>query len=330
MQAVRVCIVALPDAVISTMAGLFDVMQAAGLLGLPDARPFEVAIVGDEAGPLLLASGLPMTVQRTVRDVAAADIVIVPSLLVPGAWTPGRYPQLVAWLARMHRQGAVLCSACSGLFLLAETGLFDGADATVHFAYADSFEAAHPATRIHPDRVLVVAGARDELVSCGASTTWHDMAMYLIARFAGSIVAQEVARRFALVWHQDSLAPYIVFEGRRGHGDAAVERAQAWLAQHFSVADPIAQAGEQAGLAERTFKRRFAQATGMAPLAYVQRLRIEAAKQQLERGDTPVDDIGWRVGYEDPAFFRRLFKRLTGLTPGDYRRRFSIPAFARP
>jgi transcriptional regulator GlxA family with amidase domain len=229
----------------------------------------------------------------------------------------------------MYDRGAVLCSACSGIFLLAETGLFDGKDATVHFAYARSFAAAYPAVPIHPERTLVISGLREELVTSGASTTWHDLVLYLIARYAGATTAQEVARLFALQWHQDGLTPYIIFEGKSDHGDAAIQSAQQWLSNHFSVANPVEEMVRRSKLAERSFKRRFTHATGHTPIAYVQRLRIEDAKRRLERTEASVDEISWRVGYEDAAFFRRLFKRTTGLAPSAYRKRFRIPEFAR-
>ena len=255
----------------------------------------------------------------------------MPSIVLrPNGWQKGRYPQLVEWFRTMHRRGALLCSACSGIFLLAETGLFDSMDATVHYVYAPAFAATYPHVPIHPDRVLVVSGKREELISSGASMTWHDLVLYLIARHAGVTAAHKVARSFALQWHQDGLAPYMVFEGRNDHGDLAVQAAQKWVATHFSVANPLEEMIRRTGLSERTFKRRFSIATGLSPLAYVQRLRIEDAKRRLERTEASVDEISWQVGYEEPAFFRRLFKRVTGLTPGTYRRRFKIPDYARP
>ena len=250
------------------------------------------------------------------------------SILPAGGWKKGRYPRLVEWLRRMHDRGAVLCSACSGVFLLAETGLFDGKDVTVHFGYATAFASSYPAIPIHPDRVRVISGRREELVSSGASTTWHDLVLYLIARNVGATAAQELARMFALQWHQDGLTPYIIFEGRNDHGDGDIQGAQQWVSTHFSVANPVEGMIKRSRLAERTFKRRFSAATGLTPIAYVQRLRIEDAKRRLERTDAPVEEIGWRVGYEDAAFFRRLFKRRTGLAPGAYRKRFRIPEFA--
>jgi transcriptional regulator GlxA family with amidase domain len=329
----HVSIVALPEATVSTLYGIYDVMNAFGHMGLSKiaGRPFRPEIVGDAEGPLGLASGVPVNVQRAAGTIETTDIIIVPSIVLPAeGWTKGRYPRLVEWLRRMHDRGAILCSACSGIFLLAETGLFDGKDATVHFFYGNEFSEAHPAVPVHPERVLVISGRRDELVSSGASTTWHDLVLYLIARYAGATTAQEVARIFALQWHQDGLTPYMVFEGRTDHGDAEIQAAQEWLRNHFSVARPVEEMIRRSKLAERTFKRRFVTATGLTPIAYVQRLRIEDAKRRLERTESSVDEISWQVGYEDPAFFRRLFKRTTGLAPGAYRKRFAIPEFARP
>ena len=332
----HVSLVALPDAVVSTLFGIFDVMNAFALRGASNAgvgsrAPFHIEIVGERVGPLDLASGVSIDVQRAINAIETTDIVIVPSILLrPEGWEKNRYAPLVDWLRRMYGRGAVLCSACSGIFLLAETGLFDGKDVTVHFSYARAFAATYPAIPIHPDRVLVISGLREELVTSGASTTWHDLVLYLFARYAGATTAHEVARLFALQWHQDGLTPYIIFEGKIDHGDGEIQSAQRWLSDHFSVAKPVEEMIKRSKLAERTFKRRFGNATGLTPIAYVQRLRIEDAKRRLERTEASVDEISWRVGYEDAAFFRRLFKRTTGLAPGAYRKRFRIPEFARP
>jgi transcriptional regulator GlxA family with amidase domain len=293
----HVSLVALPEASVSTLAGIFDVLNATTLLGIEPAA-FHVDVVGERAGLMTVASGVPFQVKRAISEVEATDIVIVPSVVLqPQGWVRDRYPRLLQWVKRMHEGGAMLCSACSGIFLLAETGLFDGRDATVHFWYARDFQALYPQVTVHPERVLVISGKREELVCSGASTTWHDLTLYLTARHAGATVAQEVARMFALQWHQDSLAPYIVFEGRSDHGDGEILSAQQWLEGHFSVASPVEEMIRRSSLAERTFKRRFAGATGLTPIAYVQRLRIEDAKRRLERTDAPCgrDQLAGRV-----------------------------------
>lgn len=331
----HVSLIAIPDAVVSTLTGVYDVMNSFKMLvgsepTIPDQPPFQIDIVGTAAGRIALAGGVPIEASRGFAEITATDIVIVPSVLLgAGGWQTGRYPGLVEWAARMHDQGALLCSACSGVFLLAETGLFDGQKTTVHWGYAEEFARVFPSVPLQPERVLVVAGEREQLVSSGASMTWHDLVLYLIARHVGATAAQTVARFFALQWHHDGLAPYMVFQGRKNHGDAVVTDAQVWLSTHFSVVRPVDEMVCRSGLAERTFKRRFTEATGFAPIDYVQRLRIEDAKRRLERTDASADEISWQVGYEDAAFFRRLFKRFTGLTPGAYRKRFQVPAFAR-
>jgi transcriptional regulator GlxA family with amidase domain len=330
----HVSLIAIPDAVISTLTGIYDVLGSFRMLGrtdpsLPEKPPFAVDIVATERGSVSLVSGVPIEARRAIADIETTDVIIVPSILLgPNGWECGRYPGLVDWARKMHAKGALLCSACSGVFLLAETGLFDGQETTVHWGYANAFARAYPQIPLSPERVLVVSGKREELITSGASMTWHDLVLYLIARHVGATAAQTIARSFALQWHHDGLAPYIVFEGRKDHGDAAISDAQTWLAQHFAVASPVEEMVRRSGLAERTFKRRFTEATGFAPIDYVQRLRIEDAKRRLERTDASADEISWKVGYEDAAFFRRLFKRVTGMTPGAYRRRFQVPTFA--
>jgi transcriptional regulator GlxA family with amidase domain len=327
----HVSLVAIPEAMASTLSGIYDVLKFAHeIAGVSDATskpPFDVEIVGESAAPLQLASGLPVPVHRAISDIDRTDIVIVPSLLAPGGnWKMGRYPPLVAWLSNMHRSGAMLCSACSGIFLIAETGLFDGRDSAIHWSYANAFRRIYPAVRVHPEKALVTAGAREELISSGASASWHDLVLYLIARHSGAAAAQMVTKFFALQAHQEGLAPYVVFDAPRDHGDAVVTAVQDWLQTRFSVANPIAEMVQRSNLPERTFKRRFTNATGYSPIAYVQRLRVEEAKRRLERTRSSVEEISWQVGYEDPAFFRRLFRRVTQLSPGAYRRKFSMPA----
>jgi len=335
----HISLVALPETSASILLGLYDVLNSfrllhsfaeiADVVPSADSVPFTVEIVGAAAGQHRLAGGTPTQIHRGIADLDATDIVIVSALIADGRrWEKGRYPELLAWLQSVYAGGAVLCSACSGILLLAETGLFDGRQSTTHWSYADFFRKLFPQVPLSPEQALIVSGDRMQFITSGAAASWHDLALYLIARQAGPTAAQAVAKFFALQWHHDGLAAYMVFEGRKDHGDATILDAQTWLAQHFSVGDPVEEMIRRSGVAERTFNRRFSSATGHAPLAYVQQLRVADAKRRLERTTEPVEEIGFRVGYQDPAFFRRLFKRLTGMTPGHYRRQFQVPAYA--
>jgi len=224
----------------------------------------------------------------------------------------------------MYRQGSVVCSACSGALLLAEAGLLDGQEITTHWNLATTFRDEFPSVRLRLEHELVASGADGRIITSGASAAWHDLALYVIARFGGAELACEAARFFMFEWHSDGQALYLDFEEPLDHGDGAVLRAQAWLADNWRTPNPVEAMTEQSGLAERSFKRRFRQATGHSPIAYVQQLRVHHAKRRLLRTSEPIDEIAWRVGYEDPSAFRRLFKRLTRVTPGAYRRKFQV------
>ena len=164
----------------------------------------------------------------------------------------------------------------------------------------------------------------------GATSSWQDLVLYLVTRYAGPEAAQAIGKFMLFQWHADTMAPYVSFAPSTGHSDAVIREVQGWLADNASIGISLEEMVQRSGLSEITFRRRFKRATGYSPLDYVQNLRVEEAKRRLERTDTPIDEISWQVGYENPAFFRRLFKRTTRLTPGEYRRKFRIPEFAKP
>lgn len=314
-----------PDATLGTVTGLYEALALYERL-VPDGPRFVPEIVAPDHRFLSTSCGLPFNAHRALAEVKRTDIVILPSLLLSGGkWQTGRYPGLVDWLQAQYRQGATLCSACSGVLLLAETGLLDGLDATLHWAYRRAFTDNFPRVRLRLEEVLVISGAGQRFVMSGASASWHDLVLYLISRHCGPQAALTVSKFFLLQWHADGQAPYMIFQEQEDHGDAVVLAAQRWMKTHLAVDNPIEQVVRDSGISERTFKRRFRKATGFSPLAYMQQLRVEAAKRRLEDSDTPVETISYDIGYEEPAFFRRLFKRTTGLTPGDYRKKFRVP-----
>jgi len=327
----HVSLLVLPESMVFPVSGLYEVLTSVhGLAAIEPSVPAEPPFVVEIVTPPEAETRLPLGTPRTLDQVPRSDIVIVPVMTTDGGeWVTGRYPDAVDWLRQRHADGAMLCSACSGVLLLAETGLLEGREATIHWAFGGTFRDHFPGVRLQLDKVLVATGDREELVMSGATATWQDLALYLIARHVGPAAAQAMAKYMLLQWHPEGQAPYVVFLPPTDHGDAVVLRVQEWLREHYSLASPVEEMVRLAGLPERSFKRRFTQATGHSPIAYVQRLRVEAAKRRLERSDDPVDEIAWSVGYEDPASFRRLFKRTTQLTPGAYRRMFRLPDFAR-
>jgi transcriptional regulator GlxA family with amidase domain len=213
----------------------------------------------------------------------------------------GGHREVAPWLRQMHARGAHLWSAGAGAWMLAEAGLLDGRDATTNRAFVAAFRRDYPRIRLHAEQRLIVvaAGSSAELVMAGGGSSWEDLALALVARYAGPDLC---------------LAP-------TNHDDAAVRDLQNWLRIHYAVSSPVDVMTRRSGLSRSSFTRRFKRATGYSPLDYVQRLRVEEAKRRLERSDDPIDEICWSIGYEEAPFFRQLFRRLTRLSPADYRRR---------
>lgn len=323
---IEISVLALPDAFMSSLMGFVDTLTLPGRIA--PAMPFSVQVVARELDTEIGPRRMPMRVDSTLDAVRSCNVVIVPALVFErDDWVVGRYPQEVAWLQRMQAEGATICSACSGSLLLAEAGLLDGKVATSHWDLAPVFKRLFPAVELRLDREIVITGDENRLVMSGAAAAWHDLAMYLVARFCGPAIATAVAKFFMLQWHTDGQAPYRMFRENLDHDDAAVLKAQAWLQDNWQAPGPVEGMINAAGISERNFKRRFRKATDQTPIRYVQLLRIENAKQRLEHSQDSIDAICAQVGYEDASFFRRLFKRVTGMTPGNYRRKFRIPAY---
>jgi transcriptional regulator GlxA family with amidase domain len=258
-----------------------------------------------------------------LEECPAPDIVCIPDFfIVPGDRCIGRFDAEIDWLRRCHAGGATMTSACTGAVMLAEAGLLDDADATIHWAYTRTLTRNFPRTRVHPERGLIVSGAGQRIVTAGGGTSWQDLVIYLIGRFVGAKQAMEVAKTYLTNWHEGGQQPFASLLLTQSAGDAVIAKCQEWLASHYTDRSPVSGMTRLSGLPERSFVRRFTRATGLSPLEYVHALRLEEAKQMLETDNLQVEAIANEVGYEDASFFSRLFRRKVGLTPAQYRRRF--------
>jgi transcriptional regulator GlxA family with amidase domain len=189
------------------------------------------------------------------------------------------------------------------------------------------FRQQYPNVQLHEDRILVQTGRGHTILCCGGASSWQDLALLLVAKYGGTDEAIRMSKFFLYQWHRDGQLPYASMIANVDHGDAVILRCQNWLAKNYERPDIVAELVRRSGLPKRTFDRRFRAATGYSPLAYVQALRIEEAKHLLETGNEPVEAIAEEVGYADLASFRRLFRRLAGMSPGDYRKKLQVPSF---
>ena len=180
----------------------------------------------------------------------------------------------------------------------------------------------YPGVKMRPNQSLVLSGEGQRIIMAGGGSSWQDLTLYLIARFVGLKEAIEVARVYMLQWHDLGQQPFASLTFSRQTEDAVINTCQQWAASNYTRPSPVAAMVSMSGLAQRTFERRFAKATGMKPLDYVHALRLEEAKQMLETGDLAIEAIANEVGYEDTSFFSRMFRRKVGLSPAQYRLRF--------
>ncbi len=326
---IEALIVAVPETAGSALYGMVDVLSATGnlwqtLSGNESPRQMiRPRIVSTTKEQFSCGNAIPVAPEFSIKDDPEADIIILPELwLDPDDDMKGRYPDLIDWVRRCYQRGSSIYSACSGAVMLAATGLLSGREATSHWGYENLFRTKFPDVNFQPGPSLAFADPSGRIVTAGGASSWHDLALHIISRHCSPGDALHIAKAYLLKLHDEGQLPYASFVRHQPHADSAVRRCEDWLSEHYREADAVTDAVGISGIPERSLKRRFKKATGSSLIGYIQNLRIEEAKQMLETEKSSFEDISNAVGYENPTFFRRLFKRTTGLTPGQYRRMF--------
>jgi transcriptional regulator GlxA family with amidase domain len=322
-------ILALPETAGSALYGMVDVLAATGTLWRelageePGHRLIHPRIVSPSTKAFRCGNAIPVNPEVSLANAGRPEIIILPELwLAPTDDMSDRYAEVKDWIRQCYHGGSTIYTACSGSILLAATGLLDGREATSHWGYQDLFRNNFPDIRFNPEPNLIIADPSGRIVTAGGTTSWHDLALHIIARHCSPGEALRIAKVYLLKWHGEGQLPFANLVRRQPHADSVVRRAEEWLVLHHREPNAVAAVAEACGIPERSLKRRFKAATGSTLIARVQNLRIEEAKRLLECESLSADEIAANVGYDNAAFFRRLFKRSTGLTPGAYRRMF--------
>jgi transcriptional regulator GlxA family with amidase domain len=320
-----VTVVLLDDGPSSTAIMPVEIFHFAGQLwnalhDEPPAPPFRVRTVSLDGGPVRSPYGLKIMPQGALADVDRTDIAVVPTSGLELDAKLVENSALLPWLRRQYEQGAYCAAACMGAAYLAEAGLLEGRLATTHWAVADDLAARWPNVRWRPD-LLVTEDAR---VLCGGGVNAAvDMSLYLVEKLCGHEVALQTAKALLLSMPRVHQSGYAMVPVSRPHADEKIREAEAFLQAHFRRDVSNQTLADRAGLGVRTFVRHFKAATGRLPADYLQALRIEAAKVMLAHDSKPIQSISSAVGYDDVAFFRTLFKRMTRMTPTEYRAHFA-------
>ncbi len=307
---------------------IYPGVQMASVLGMTDLFNAATALAGRKGGvgPKLRVSHWQLEEGRPVRTEASVVSGDAPRpcvlVLPPALGDPIRREDaapFAAWLRECHANGIQLASICAGAFLLGETGLLAGRTITTNWVIAETFELRFPQVRVDTDRLLSDDG---DIVTAGGVMAWVDLGLKLIDRFLGPTVMLEIARQFVIDPPGREQRYYSTFSPRLLHGDTAILKVQHWLRATEAKEVGVEALAAQAGLEERTFLRRFRKATGLTTTDYCQRLRVARAQELLQFGARSVDLVAIDVGYNDPGAFRKVFARIVGLTPGEYRKRF--------
>lgn len=319
----KVTILAFDSAPSTTITGPLDIFLFAGgsanLAAEKSPDPyFDVEIASPDGSPVQCANRVSIAPHLAMHEVKDPDLVVVAGVWDVEAVLSTQQDAFV-WLQEQYKDGVDIAGMCTGGFVMAAAGLLDGKDATTHWSAADVFRQLFPKVNLKPERLITDAGG---LYCSGAFTACFDLSLYLVAKYVGYDVAAQSAKTMIHDIGRVSQTPYSSFNFQRNHIDDSILEVQRKLEKNYADDIDIELLAQEFGMSRRTFERRFKTATGDTPLLYLQRVRVEVAKQILEEKNSSFDEISYAVGYENSSFFSKIFQKHTGLRPGEYRLKF--------
>ena len=326
-MAYKIAFIALDSCLGSSITGPMDLFTAANTIArlTNKADPvFEWEIVSEDGGSVNTFNGYPQAVDQSWNDLGKVDLIIIPGIGLEGTEALpdmiNNNQSLVLWLKQQAETGVQIAGNCSGNFLMAEAGLLNGHPATTAWWVTDFFQDRYPEVSLQADAILT---ATDQFICSGSATSSMDMGIYLIERLAGQTLAKQVARYMLVDVNRNTQAAYRLPQPQNSQ-DPQISKAARFIRRNLKKEISVQGLAEEMHVSTRTLIRKFIQQTGAPPLAFIQKLRIETGKELLENSDLPLEEIIFQIGYQDSSSFRRLFKRQTGLSPREYRRKFTI------
>ncbi|HYQ71755.1 MAG TPA: helix-turn-helix domain-containing protein [Gammaproteobacteria bacterium] len=308
----------------SAVIGPLEVFSNTGviwnaLLGENVNATFEVTTASLDGKPVQFEGGITIKPDKAIGQIRNTDLIFIPTIGLDIDLVCNRNRRMIRLLQRQAARGTAIAGVCSGVAMLAEAGLLDGRPATTHWAIADEFRQRYPNVDWKPELFITEA---DNIFCGGGVYAALDLCLYLVERMAGYDVARQCGRALLIdaprTWQVSFSTPML----KQQHRDEKILPVQEYLHEHFNTHTSIDELAQRAGMSARNFTRRFRQATGEPPLSYLHRLRINCARQLLETDFKAVQQVCYEVGYEDVPFFRKIFRRYTGLTPKEYKQRF--------
>lgn len=284
---------------------------------------FNVQLVG-LAKTVKFSSGVfSVHTDALLHEVKKTDLVIIPAIGGDLKATIQKNKDFIPWIIQQYNNGAEVASLCIGAFLLASTGLLNGKECSSHWLTADLFREMFPEVKLMDGRIVTEQGS---LYSSGGATSYWSLLLHLVEKYAGREMAIMASKIYALEIDRKSQSPFAMFNGQKKHVDEPIKQAQEYIEKNFAERILVEELASKFAIGKRHFERRFKSATNNTPVEYIQRVKIEAAKKQLETSAKNVNEVMYDVGYMDSKSFRTVFKKITGLSPIDYRNKYNKQA----
>ena len=281
---------------------------------------FNVQLVGAEREVKLNNNHYTIHTDRLIQEVAKTDLIIIPALFGNMDEALESNKKLIPWIVKQYQMGAEVASLCVGAFLLASTGLLNGKKCSTHWGFIDNFNEMFPEVDVQPGSIVT---EENGIYSSGGANSYWNLLLYLVEKYTNRETAVLTSKYFAIDIGRNSQSFFAMFKGQKQHNDAVVKKAQEFIEKNIEEKITVEALAEEMAVGRRSFERRFKRATNNSVHEYIQRVKIEAAKRTIETSRKSINEVMFEVGYTDAKAFRTTFKKITGITPVEYRNRYN-------
>ncbi len=308
--------------ILSSVIGAYKVFSTVNMtLAGQGKRPyFDIKMVGITRETSLYDGLFLVRPDVMLEDIKKTDLIIIPAIQGDMPTSLRMNAPYIPWIFDQYKQGAEVASLCTGAFLLASTGLLKGKKCSTHWVAADAFRQIFPDVKLQPEKIIT-----DEMgmYSSGGAYTFLNLMIYLVEKYCGRAMAVYCSKVLEIEIERKSQSPFAIFVGQKEHEDEPIKKAQLFMENNVSNKVSVDQLSDMFAISRRNFERRFKKATSNTPVEYLQRVKIEAAKKSLESSRENINEVMYSVGYSDSKAFRTMFKKITGLSPVNYRNKYN-------
>lgn len=319
----QVCFL-LPEGIVmpATMLSAIEIFEAANdfLLQNGESSYYEIGITGTNVKQSLHNSKFMIQPDKLDYRKVNPDLIIIPGLHWQNNFSLSENKDIIEWMISQHNQGCELASLCTGSFFLAATGLLNGRECSTHWRGEQLFVDMYPDVKLCTDKVITDNGG---IYTSGGALSSLNLILYIVEKYSGREVALYCAKVLQIDIERSSQSPFMLFTGQKGHPDEAIRKVQQFIENNIEKKVSVESLAEMFSMSKRSFIRRFKNATNDVPVEYIRKVKIEAAKRIIEKMEKNINEVMYAIGYTDNKAFRDIFKKITGLTPLEYKAKFS-------